>query len=163
VPTPREVALRADQVVLPTFEFPRTLWTVSKDERFGATAWLREFRPASAGDYYWASIQVDVTLVSAIARTRVTTHDCAGATWTDGDPLVKQTVTAENVADAAGACAFHWADSRQFQYHAAVRNVYIRCANNPRARSITDAEALQFCIDIVRKQVEVVNRVAPAR
>lgn len=43
----------------------------------------------------------------------------------------------------------------------AVRNVAIRCANNPRARAITDAEALQLCIDIVRNQVDATTSVAP--
>jgi len=61
--------------------------------------------PASVGRRLPVGLDTGHVTFSAIARTRVTTHDCAGATWTDGDPLVKQTVTAENVADAAAACA----------------------------------------------------------
>ena len=163
-PTPRDVALRASQIVLPPFEFPRTLWTVGADEAEGATGWRREFMPFGAGDYHWAAISVDVTISPLLARARVTAVDCQTSIWPSGSvPTVRLAVTAENVGEVATACAYHWPNIRQFYYYVAVRNVYIRCGNNPRSLSLTDADALQLCIDIARKQVEVINRVAPAR
>ena len=75
-PTPRPVGLRAEQIILPPYEFPRGLWVVGKDERHGAIGWTREFKPASPGDYYWSSVEVDVTVADSLARAQVTATDC---------------------------------------------------------------------------------------
>ena len=71
--------------------------------------------PASVGRRLPVGMDTGHVTFSAIARTRVTTHDCAGATWTDGDPLVKQTVTAEKRRRRCCRMCLTVAEGGQFQ------------------------------------------------
>lgn len=167
IPTVRQVGLRADQFIIPLNEFPLAGFKVAGD--YGtATYWRRTFDPlARIGAEYW---YIDVSVRSHIgpigARAAVAERGCQtykenAGTFDGVGPKSATLVSAPASGDEAFACAYAWEQGDvKFDYLVATRNVVVWVQVSPN-RSVTQAAAIGAMVEIARRQIAIIDRVAP--
>lgn len=169
VPTLRPVTLKPAQVIIPLGEFPITGYKVIDDGARGASTntdftWYRRFGPFSPADYYWVSVTVYIYSSATTARERFLAN---ATTCVYGHPDLVPASSVELTAPSSGelvhACIFHFTgnSSDVYTYETLTRNVLITVGDNPRLRTITDATAISTLADVAKKQIEILERVAP--
>lgn len=164
-PTTRLVTLKPAEVILPLGEFPIAGYKVLADESRSGDAtfsWYRQFGPFSSGDYFWVSAEVFVYRSATAAREafvpRMTKCDYGRP---DTLPVSSVELTAPPSGELVHACLFHFASGGVYTYETLSRNVIISSSDNPRLLSITDANAITTVADVAKKQIDILERVAP--
>jgi hypothetical protein len=158
--TPRAVALRADQMIIPPAEFPFANYQVSLDEAVESTGWVREFSSETA-NYYHLRVVVFVGRPNHAGTSDVAAEDCS-YTDSQGRPVTTATLPAEVVGDGAKACRIGIGPRiRLYVYVTADRNVTVYVDANPRYSEVTDASALADLVIVARRQLQIIDRVAP--
>lgn len=172
IPTPRPVGLQPAQVIMPLNEFPLTGYKVAEDGSQGQarTSWHRKFAPATVAsgeswEYWWVDVRVGVYF--STGSSLMATYKCeAGTTWGQDPPQLNEEITAPRTGEATWACLHTWtagSGGRVFEYLSATRNVLISVQANPRSLTLANAAVLDTLSRIATKQIEIIDRVAPAK
>lgn len=164
-PTTRLVTLKPAEVILPLGEFPIAGYKVLADQSRGGDptfSWYRQFGPFSSGDYFWVSVEIFVY------RSATAAHDSFVSQMTKCDygrpesvPVSSVELTAPPSGELVHACLFHFANGGVYAYETLSRNVIIMSSDNPRLLTITDAAAVTMAADVAKKQIDILERVAP--
>jgi hypothetical protein len=75
--------------------------------------------------------------------------------------LTSVELSAPSSGELVDACLFHFAGADVYEYETLSRNVVVHAEDNPRLKSITDAVAVTTIGDVAKKQIEILERVAP--
>ena len=162
-PSPRPIAFRAEQLIMPLEELPVRGYEVSLDEEYTATGrepqWRRVFRPTESSEYKLLEFRVGV-----LEPGEQITPSCDGWTWQPTDPTETSAVPGiTTLGDRSVLCRFRFADGmRWFVSWVAERNAeaitYVLAGI-----TASDTAATELVLELAQQQVAIITRVAPPR
>jgi len=170
-PTVRGVSLKASEFILPLNELPVSGLKVVED--LGTDLhWRRYWDPIApiGARYFYVLIEVSVypstwspSQVAALAlpglRCEATRE--RGGFSNNQPPTSAVQITAAAVGDAAQACGYGFASGfAHLEYVSITRNVLIFVQVGP-STAVSQSEAMDQAVAIARRQIEVLDRVAP--
>ena len=148
---------------MPPSEFPLTGYTVARDQAYRLRGWLRLFE-ARSGDYWYLDFRVTVLDPSMSARTAIAQEKCD---WTFSGPgtTTAKEVSADVIGDGAKACLYTFSEgnSEWVAYITGTRNVEVMVGGSARSVALTRTDTINRMISLARQQIDIINRVAPAR
>jgi hypothetical protein len=150
------VTLTADQVILPSEQFPFSGYSVATDNAAGVNGWTRMW--TGAGAFWW--VRVDVTIL----KPSVASSDAIAKTicdWTFTPPALSAAeITAPVVGDGAKACGYDISSpSSSMTYTTGTRNVLVTVGVN--RHSISQDAAASFMASLADYQLWIIDKVAP--
>lgn len=154
---PYVVALSASQMIMPSSQLAQSGVTVTRDEAWGGSGWLREF---NTSEFYYLRFYVYVWSPSVTATSDVATRTC-DFHFDPPQPQASE-VKAEVIGDGAKACLYHWNVNLVdwYEYIVATRNVTIIVAGEPRLIS-AQATAMSRMVQFARQQIGIIDLMAP--
>ncbi|MBI2325630.1 MAG: protein kinase [Chloroflexi bacterium] len=160
-PTPRQVAFKPEQLIMPPEELPVSGYEVRTDEAYPDTGrepqWRRIFQPKStSGQYGPIEFRIGV-----LEPGRSISPGCDGWNWKPEQPTESGTVASAALGDKSVLCRFRFSDgTRWFVSWVAERNVETITYLFAKI-SATDAAATDLVLRLSQQQLAIVSRVSP--
>ena len=170
-PTIRGVSLKASEFILPLNEFPVSGLKVVEDVGTDFH-WRRYWDPIApiGARYFFVLIEVSVYAStwspSQVAASALPGMKCEATRERGGfsnnqGPTSAVQITAASVGDVSQACGYGFGSGfAHLEYVAITRNVLIFVQLGP-AATVSQSEAMDQAVAVARRQIEVLERVAP--
>ncbi len=171
-PTPRQVTLRPEQLIMPLSELPSG-YTTRLDKKItdtgarvasfpGASGWERQFEAQSGkADYgaFFFSVWVYPETAASAAINKAACDSQFAA-----PPLSSHEITVDVIGVAAKGCEYDFASSESYPvnltYTTGTRNVLVHIGLWP-SRTVQTSTAISRMIALARQQLAIIDRVSP--
>ena len=160
-PTPRPVAFRPEELIMPPEELPVTQYEVTLDQAYPDTGrepqWRRVFTPRVSWEYGIIEFRLGV-----LEPGGSVTPSCQGWTWTPNQPTETTAITtAATLGDRSVLCRFRFSDgTRWLVSWVADRNAEAVTYLVAKIGA-TDAAATDLVLSLSQKQLAIITRLAP--